>query len=56
MREPVDVAEFQRRCVAAGIWVRPFGKLVYLMPPYVIEENDLRTLAKTMLQIVEFAP
>jgi adenosylmethionine-8-amino-7-oxononanoate aminotransferase len=52
MRHPVDVAEFQRKCVECGIWVRPFGNLVYLMPPYVIEENDLRFLAETTVEIV----
>ncbi len=52
MRGPVCVAEFQRRCVAAGIWVRPFGKLVYLMPPYIMDEADLRTLAETTVKLV----
>jgi len=52
MRSPVDVAEFQRQCVERGIWVRPFGKLVYLMPPYIIEENDLRYLAEMTVQII----
>ena len=54
MKSPVDVAEFQRKCVERGIWVRPFGKLVYLMPPYVITEADLRYLAETTVQIVRF--
>lgn len=53
MRDPVDVGEFQRKCVQQGIWVRPFGKLVYLMPPYIIEQNDLRRLAETTVQIVK---
>lgn len=44
LQEPVDVAEVQRRFVDAGIWIRPFGKLVYLMPPYVIEPDDLSRL------------
>jgi len=52
MQHPVDVANFQRACVDKGIWVRPFGKLVYLMPPYIVEEADLRFLAETTVQIV----
>jgi len=52
MQRPVDVAEFQRKCVDRGIWVRPFGKLVYLMPPYIMDEADLRYLAETTVQIV----
>ena len=46
---PVDVAELQRRFVAAGIWVRPFGRLVYLMPPYIIGEADLQYLADAIV-------
>ncbi|MDP6437180.1 MAG: adenosylmethionine--8-amino-7-oxononanoate transaminase [Gammaproteobacteria bacterium] len=40
----IDVAEVQKRFVEAGVWIRPFGKLVYLMPPYVIGEDDLTRL------------
>ncbi len=40
----VDVASAQRRFVDAGVWIRPFGKLVYLMPPYVIQADDLSRL------------
>lgn len=52
MKEPVDVGAFQRRCVDLGIWVRPFGRNVYIMPPYVISDDDLRTLIRAMLQII----
>jgi adenosylmethionine-8-amino-7-oxononanoate aminotransferase len=44
LHEAVDMAAVQRRFVAAGVWIRPFGKLVYLMPPYVIDSEDLRRL------------
>jgi adenosylmethionine-8-amino-7-oxononanoate aminotransferase len=42
--ESVDVTAAQRRFVNAGVWIRPFGNLVYLMPPYIIDTNDLSCL------------
>lgn len=53
MKEPVDVGSFQKMCVDEGIWVRPFGKLVYIMPPFIIEDNDLIFLIKKLLKIVK---
>lgn len=53
MKNPVDVGAFQKECVKRGIWVRPFGKMVYVMPPYVISDADLETLLREMLEIVE---
>jgi adenosylmethionine-8-amino-7-oxononanoate aminotransferase len=52
MKTPVDMAAMQKRFVDSGVWVRPFGKLVYLMPPYIISEHDLRTLCNTVVRIV----
>lgn len=52
MEQPVDVGAFQQRCVDRGIWVRPFGRNVYIMPPYVIGEADLRRLVSTMIDIL----
>ncbi len=43
-RQPVDVARIQKHFVANGVWIRPFGKLVYIMPPYVISEAQLTRL------------
>lgn len=50
--EPVDMASFQRKCVERGIWVRPFGHNVYVMPPYIISDEELRKLCTTMVGIV----
>lgn len=52
MCEPVNVANIQAQLVDAGIWVRPFGKLVYIMPPYVITEDELKTLCSQLVKVV----
>ncbi|MDY0000021.1 MAG: adenosylmethionine--8-amino-7-oxononanoate transaminase [Polyangia bacterium] len=49
-REPVDLADIQRRFVARGVWIRPFGRLVYLMPPYVIAPEDLSLLTAAVIE------
>lgn len=52
MKEPVNVGEFQKKCVTNGIWVRPFGRNVYIMPPYVITDDDLITLCRRLISII----
>ena len=49
LHEPVDVAQTQRRLIECGVWLRPFGRLLYAMPPYVIDAADLDTLTTAML-------
>lgn len=49
---PVDVGEFQKHCVKRGVWIRPFGRNVYIMPPYVIKEENLRKLCREMIAIL----
>ncbi len=53
MKNPVDMAQIQQRCIELGVWIRPFGKLVYIMPPYIISEAELQTLLDAVLTIVK---
>ena len=52
VKNPVDVGAFQKECVRRGIWVRPFGRNVYVMPPYVTPSDDLKTLCEEMVGIL----
>ncbi len=48
----VDMKTLQQEFVRRGIWVRPFGKLVYVMPPYVISTQELKTLLEQLVEVV----
>lgn len=54
-RRPVDVGTFQKACVRRGVWIRPFGRNVYIMPPYVINDAELHALCDALVELVEEA-
>ncbi|MCU7881338.1 MAG: adenosylmethionine--8-amino-7-oxononanoate transaminase [Candidatus Thiodiazotropha sp. (ex Lucinoma aequizonata)] len=56
MKKPMDIKQIQPNFVDAGVWVRPFGKLVYLMPPFIISREDLKSLADAVVKVVETCP
>ncbi len=53
LEKNLNLERIQKRFVERGIWVRPFGKLAYLMPPFVISDKDLETLCVNFLDAVE---
>jgi len=52
LSRPVNLPLIQKRFVERGVWIRPFGKLVYIMPPYVIGSKDLQTLTTAMIDVL----
>jgi adenosylmethionine-8-amino-7-oxononanoate aminotransferase len=52
LKEPVRMAEIQTAFVKEGVWVRPFGRLVYVMPPYITDDQDLAFLTKSLIKVV----
>lgn len=51
-----DMAWMQRRFVEEGVWIRPFGRLAYLMPPFIISDAELELLCSALLKIVREIP
>ncbi|WP_430811236.1 MULTISPECIES: adenosylmethionine--8-amino-7-oxononanoate transaminase [unclassified Carboxylicivirga] len=53
LHQPVDMAVVQQRFVELGVWVRPFGQNVYLMPPFIICDDELEKLCSAVYQVVK---
>jgi len=52
LKEAVDMKYIVPKFVQAGVWLRPFGKLVYVMPPYIMNNDDLATLTHAMVSVI----
>jgi adenosylmethionine-8-amino-7-oxononanoate aminotransferase len=50
--QPVDMARAPAEFVRRGVWVRPFGRLVYVMPPYIINDTDLAALCAAICAVI----
>lgn len=52
LEKPVNMAVIQRLFVEKGVWVRPFGRLVYLMPPFIMADRELSVLTTAVCDVV----
>lgn len=53
-KEPVDLGEFQRKCVERGVWIRPFGLNNYIMPPYMaVSDGQVIRLCEALIDILD---
>lgn len=55
LKQAVDLRTIQPALVDAGVWVRPFGKLVYLMPPFIMDDTDLTFLTSAVYGVLKDA-
>ena len=52
LKNEVDMQKVIPEFVKRGVWIRPFGKLTYLIPPYIINDDDLNLLTKALVEVV----
>ncbi len=50
-KKPVDMESCRKKFESEGVWLRPFGKLVYTMPPFVTESRDVEKIANAMVRV-----
>ncbi|MBN4053896.1 adenosylmethionine--8-amino-7-oxononanoate transaminase [Haliea sp. AH-315-K21] len=53
MKDAVDLKMAQAFFVSKGVWIRPFGKLLYIMPPYIIKKEELSKLTQVIIEFTE---
>jgi adenosylmethionine-8-amino-7-oxononanoate aminotransferase len=56
LKNAVNLHEIQPKFVELGVWIRPFGKLIYLMPPYVITKEQIQTLGNAIYHVISEEP
>ncbi|MDE5806935.1 MAG: aminotransferase class III-fold pyridoxal phosphate-dependent enzyme, partial [Muribaculaceae bacterium] len=54
MKQDVNLGEFQKHCIKEGVWIRPFAKNAYIMPPYLaVSDEQVRKLCRSLLAILK---
>jgi len=56
LHQAVDMRTIPHAFVSRGVWLRPFGRLVYVMPPYIVSDEELQTLTGAMLEVISELP
>ncbi|MEC8325751.1 MAG: aminotransferase class III-fold pyridoxal phosphate-dependent enzyme, partial [Pseudomonadota bacterium] len=52
MKQAVDVAKVQKQLIEHGVWLRPFGKLIYMMPPYIMQDESIIKMCNAIKSIL----
>ncbi|MGB0985996.1 MAG: adenosylmethionine--8-amino-7-oxononanoate transaminase [Pseudoalteromonas spongiae] len=52
MKQAVDVAKVQKQLIEQGVWLRPFGKLIYMMPPYIMQDESIIKMCNAIKSIL----
>jgi adenosylmethionine-8-amino-7-oxononanoate aminotransferase len=53
LNRPVNMVEIQKQFIELGVWIRPFGKLIYLMPPYISTEQQIKQLCHAIYSVCQ---
>ena len=52
MAEPIDVPALTKHTLSNGVWVRPFGKLLYTMPPFISTPGQIDQITHAITRAV----
>ncbi len=55
LAQPPDNVALRARFVDAGVWIRPFGRTVYLMPAFTISADELAVLTRAVYEVLRAA-
>ena len=52
LKKPLDMKSTQEKLIKYGVWLRPYGKLLYTMPPFIITDQELLKITNAMREVV----
>jgi len=53
LTQEIDVEKVQNQLIEHGVWLRPYGKLLYTMPPFTISKQELLLITKAIKIVIE---